>query len=98
MSKSNVVLLDAHRSALPKERLFIVTLHRASQQASDKGKRLTRRYVVLENAMSCITKWAMWEGRPKDVFVVHHDRTGTELGTVQVKATGHLVSKWIFEE
>lgn len=100
--KSKLKLVEAFKQGVGqrlavKERKFVGTIHRKSQQSSDRARNLTRRYSTLDNAVSRMTEFFIRNGYVGDVCELYHADTGKQLGTIRMSANGTLTAKWIWE-
>lgn len=100
--KSKLKLVEAFKHGASqtlavKERKFVGTIHRNSQQSSDRARNLTRRYSTLDNAASRMTEFFIRNGYVGDVCELYHADTGKQLGTIRMSAKGTLITKWIWE-
>lgn len=79
------------------QRNFVGVIHRAAQQASDRKRVLTRRYVSLDNAVIRLTEFMVRDGYVGDVCELYHHVTGRQLGTIKISAKGNLKINWEWE-
>jgi len=75
---------------------IVAEMHHRSQEWQDKGRRMTRKYVNVDNALDAAERWMRHYGRVGSVIVVHN-LEGFELGTIKMNARGSITTKWWLE-
>jgi hypothetical protein len=76
---------------------IMAEIHRHSQHAADRSRRLVRYYSAIDNAIPKLTAFMFLHGYVGDVCEVSHRVTSLQIGTLKMGAKGHLIIKWLWD-